>query len=119
MNACKKPNNFDSFSDSYLGGMENPIKKLFGKGLADFVGIKARWLTDRLEKSPLKGTIFPRLLDYGCGDGVFIEALQKLEFLGKLEGCDVSKKMLGEAHARLDAGGNTPPLHLIEEGKKL
>jgi len=110
---------FDHYARNYSGGMENPIKNLFGKNLGQFIEIKAKWLMENLSKFPLKSLKETKLIDYGCGDGTFIKILKKLGFTGKLEGCDISQKMLEIAQKHLSDNLDPSPLYLIEKDRKL
>jgi len=116
----RKHNKFDSYAEGYLAGMENPIKRLLGGSFEAFIRVKAKWLLTDLSRNPLTLTTFPeniRLLDFGCGSGELLQTLRKMGFKGKLEGCDVSEKMLKEAVKRWNCG-SVPPLHLIREGNQ-
>lgn len=87
---------FDTYAEGYEGGAFNPLARLIGKNQTTFIDVKAKWITEHLEKSPdLK------LLDFGCGTGELINCLKKNDFKGQIEGCDVSRQMLIKASERL------------------
>ena len=109
---------FESYAKGYSGGMENPIIRLTGGSFDAFIEMKVRWLLIDLARNPLSYVRSPEditLLDFGCGSGELLQALRKMGFKGKLEGCDVSKGMLEEAVKRWNHGP-VAPLHLITEG---
>lgn len=117
MNVDNRAPEFDQFADGYSGGMEDPLKRLAGEGFVSFIEAKVRWLLKYLEKGlPARETGFEKikLLDFGCGTGDFLMVLRDTGFAGRLEGCDVSRKMLDEAGRRCQ-GGDLPQFHLIRE----
>jgi predicted TPR repeat methyltransferase len=65
-----------------------------------FIEVKARWLlanlAQRITRSQSAATP-QRLLDFGCGAGLFLQVLRLLGFPGVLHGCDISSGMLAEA----------------------
>ena len=91
---------FDQFAVGYNAGMDNPIKKMVGDNPDIFIEVKARWLLANLAqhaaRPPLAATS-QRLLDFGCGAGLFLQVLRRLGFPGVLHGCDISSGMLVEA----------------------
>jgi len=98
---------FDSYSEGYSGGMEDPLKRLAGASFEAFIDLKARWLLRHLSRSPVgregsrEGI---RLLDFGCGTGELLESLRRLGFGGDMQGCDISEGMLREARKRWKDG---------------
>ncbi|MEW6369021.1 MAG: class I SAM-dependent methyltransferase [Acidobacteriota bacterium] len=108
---------FDAFAEGYSAGMENPVKRLAGKGTEQFMDVKTRWLSRYLRKCPVDSTIEDdtRLLDYGCGTGELLASLQRRGFRGHLEGCDISGEMLKEAARRLGASSKIV-LHHVARG---
>jgi SAM-dependent methyltransferase len=101
------PAEFDKHAKDYGGGMEHPLKRIAGSSLDQYIAVKARWLLPRLD---LYGrhqgipTAELSLLDYGCGDGIFLRHLSALGFDGPLTGCDISGAMLETARKRWDSG---------------
>jgi ubiquinone/menaquinone biosynthesis C-methylase UbiE len=95
---------FDKFARDYSGGNEDPLKRLFGENLDQFIYVKAKWLWDYLLKSQGKAKLKEnyRLLDYGCGTGEMLKWLKIFGFPGHLHGADVSPAMLDEAEKRWD-----------------
>jgi ubiquinone/menaquinone biosynthesis C-methylase UbiE len=98
----EKAPEFDKFARGYSGGNEDPLKRLFGENLDEFVYIKAKWLWNYLHKSQDKTILNEKyhLLDYGCGTGEMLKWLQMFGFPGNLQGADVSQAMLDEAEKR-------------------
>lgn len=107
---------FDAHAAGYAGGMEDPLKRAFGKTLDDFIEPKIDLAIRELD-SYCAGTSMPRsgikLLDFGCGAGALLIALKRRGFEGQLEGCDLSQKMLDELARRWKTGA-LPPLHVIK-----
>ncbi|MCK4820991.1 class I SAM-dependent methyltransferase [bacterium] len=100
----EKIQEFDRYAHSYSGGNEDPLKRLFGENLDQFIYVKAKWLWNYLvqnqeKKLPNKGY---HLLDYGCGTGEMLKWLKIFGFPGHLHGADVSQAMLDEAEKRWD-----------------
>lgn len=94
---------FNKFASHYVGGMDHPIKRLFGRSLDEFLAVKARWLARDLSRRPLgtKATANTlRLLDVGCGNGSFLHVLDTLDLRAEFYGCDVSEGMLESARCR-------------------
>ena len=90
---------FDAYSsDGYSAGMEDTFKRLIGESSQIFLEHKAAWLFRHLEADRLRGGQC-RLLDFGCGTGAFLVALQTLGFDGPMEGCDVSEGMIAQSRA--------------------
>jgi len=96
---------FDKFARDYSGGNENPLKRLFGDNLDQFIYVKAKWLWNYLHKSQDKTILNEKyhLLDYGCGTAEMLKWLKLFGFPGYLHGADVSQAMLEEAEKRWDA----------------
>ena len=94
---------FDRYSENYSAGMEHPLKRLLGATAEAFLEPKVRWLLRQLS-GPLKPSGRPledcRLLDFGCGTGLFLETLYAAGFTGRARGCDISAGMLAEAGRR-------------------
>ena len=91
---------FDQFAVDYNAGMENSVKKLVGDNPDIFIEVKARWLLANLAKPDARTKLAAtpaRLLDFGCGAGLFLQVLRRLGFAGVLHGCDISSGMLAEA----------------------
>jgi len=110
---------FDDYSDDYCGGCEVSFKRLLGRDLSSYAGVKAEWLLRDLARrgwAPLVEKAAPRLLDYGCGTGILLASLRRLGFAGELQGVDVSAGMLEEA-ARQWKDGELPPLQQIRGGR--
>ncbi len=105
---------FDTHAGAYAASVNNPLKRLMGKSADAFILAKVRWLLDDLRRRPLRDGGKPRLLDYGCGAGVFLHLLAGAGFTGSREGCDVSAKMLEQARARWPAGAEQVPLHHVD-----
>lgn len=84
---------FDQFSKGYSGGIENPVKKFFGKNLESYLKVKVDWLLESIGVNSKKN----KLLDYGCGAGHFIKLLNKSGYKGIIKGCDISGGMIKEA----------------------
>jgi ubiquinone/menaquinone biosynthesis C-methylase UbiE len=93
---------FDGFAQSYSGGNEDPLKRLFGKNLDQFIYVKAQWLWNYLTQPGVNVSLNEEywLLDYGCGTGEMLKWLQIFGFPGRLHGVDVSTAMLAEAEKR-------------------
>jgi len=90
------PAEFDQYAAGYSAGMENPLKKLAGNSAGDFIDVKVRWLLN-YESRLGKARASTRLLDFGCGTGLFLKRLRHLGFAGRLRGCDVAAEMIAEA----------------------
>ncbi len=93
---------FDGFARDYSGGNEDPLKRLFGENLDQFIYVKAQWLWNYLTQPGVNISLNEtyRLLDYGCGTGEMLKWLKILGFPGRLDGADVSTAMLAEAERR-------------------
>ncbi len=105
---------FDRYAHRYAAGMDNPVKRLVGRSADQFIDVKARWLMRHLAAAPgVPPSV--RLLDYGCGTGTMLRALERRGFRGTLVGCDASAGMLEEA-ARYWPPGDVPALHMMERG---
>jgi ubiquinone/menaquinone biosynthesis C-methylase UbiE len=91
---------FDQFAVGYNAGMDNPVKRMVGDNPDIFIEVKARWLLANLAQHAARAQLAAvpqRLLDFGCGAGLFLQVLRRLGFAGVLHGCDVSSGMLAEA----------------------
>lgn len=103
---------FDAYALDYVGGTENPVKRLVGGTLESFLAVKVRWLMAELRRRPLTiNAASARLLDFGCGTGEMLQLLRSEGWTGELEGCDVSTLMLRQLQARWVRGAQ-PKLHL-------
>ncbi|MEI6561062.1 MAG: class I SAM-dependent methyltransferase [Verrucomicrobiota bacterium] len=116
----KEPNDnaeFDHLASSYDEGLNDLAKSLGEEGVDVFVDRKAAWVRQFLqgenspESSPLK------LLDFGCGTGRFLRAMQRSGLRADFEGCDISSKMLEAARQTWDRALPAPPLHHTAGGK--
>jgi SAM-dependent methyltransferase len=110
---------FDQFAVGYNAGMDNPVKKMVGDNPEMFIEVKARWLLANLAKHtarPQLAAVPQRLLDFGCGAGLFLQVLRRLGFPGVLHGCDISSGMLAEA-VRTWSAGALPGFALFVNGK--
>jgi len=83
---------FDAFADQYDAGMDNPLKRIAGDNPAVFIELKVRWLM-----RDWSGVTNPRVIDIGCGAGLFLRVLKRMGFEADLSGCDISPGMLQEA----------------------
>ncbi len=91
---------FDHHAAGYTGGMENPVKSMLGESLDDFINVKVEWLKRDLVKRPIPNFTAKKvlsILDYGCGNGIFLKNLRQKGFDGALSGCDISERMIEEA----------------------
>jgi SAM-dependent methyltransferase len=108
---------FDAHAEGYAGGMEDPLKQVFGRALDDFIEPKIDLVMKELD-GYCAGNLTPRsgikLLDFGCGAGALLIALQRRGFEGRLEGCDLSQNMLDELARRWKTGA-PPQLHALKE----
>jgi len=107
---------FDNYARDYSGGNEDPLKRLFGGTLDQFVNVKARWLWNYLRKGR-NGTKLSedfQLLDFGCGTGEMLRWLNRFGFPGAMQGADVSPAMLQEAEKRW-GDAPRPLFSLIDE----
>ena len=106
---------FDAYSGrGYSAGMEDGFKRLMGESSQIFLEHKAAWLLHLLAANqPLWAG--QKLLDFGCGTGAFLLALQSFGFTAHLEGCDVSRNMIAQAEG-LSFPGPRPLLHLVLPG---
>ena len=109
---------FDKFAHDYSGGNEDPLKRLFGENLDQFIYVKARWLWNYLQQSQGKIKLNEKfnLLDYGCGTGEMLKWIKLFGFPGYLHGADVSQAMLKEAEKRWDTAPK-PVFSCISETK--
>lgn len=103
---------FDQYAAGYSAGMDNPLKKLAGSSADEFIDVKIRWLLAYERKLGRLATA-SRLLDYGCGTGLFLKRLRRHGFQGRLQGCDVAAEMLAEAKSQWNAGPLPPLDHFI------
>ena len=89
---------FDEYAaGGYSAGMENRAKRLAGQDAAVFIDLKVSWLMEDLKRHPLDGGESTRVLDYGCGTGLFLRRLRHFNFSGTMCGCDPSSGMLEQA----------------------
>jgi len=98
---------FDQFAAGYNAGMDNPIKSMVGDNPEVFIEVKARWLLANLAQHAARAPLAAgpqRLLDFGCGAGLFLQVLRRLGFAGVLHGCEISSGMLAEAVRTWSAG---------------
>jgi SAM-dependent methyltransferase len=113
--ATKQPASaeFDNYAAGYDAGMDNPLKRMLGSSPEDYLRVKIDWLLDDLCRRPLRcaGSRAPKLLEYGCGHGLFLKVLSDKGFAGHLTGCDVSREMLNQAQHTWS--GRTPPDFLL------
>jgi SAM-dependent methyltransferase len=110
---------FDQFAVGYTAGMDNPIKRMVGDNPDIFIEVKARWLLANLAQHTPKAQLAAvpqRLLDFGCGAGLFLQVLRRLGFSGVLHGCDISFGMLAEA-VRTWSEGALPVFEPFVNGK--
>lgn len=92
---------FDAYAAEYSAGMENRWKRLAGDDAEVFIELKAWHLQEDLRRRPLTtGGHPPRLLDFGCGEGVLLRILAASGFTGSLSGSDVSAAMLQAARGK-------------------
>lgn len=113
-----KAREFDKFVRDYTGGNEDPLKRLFGENLDQFIYIKARWLWNYLTEisDQINFNENYYLLDYGCGTGEMLRWMKLFGFPGQLHGADVSRAMLAEAEKRCDTASR-PLFSCIGETK--
>ena len=103
---------FDAYAAGYAGGMEDPVKQMFGPSLEAFLQRKVNWLLRHVRgQGPL------RLLDFGCGTADFLRLLHAGRFRGTLDGFDASAEMIAEARRRWTGG--PPPRLLADASGKL
>jgi SAM-dependent methyltransferase len=108
---------FDAYAADYSAGMDVGVKRLLGDSAESFLEVKVSWLRRDLSRRPLSRHVAqPRLLDYGCGVGTFLQVLSRMEFPAALAGCDVSAEMLREASKRWPAG-EPPKFEHIQNGR--
>ena len=111
--ATKGSSEFDRFAAGYDGSMDAPLKGLLGGNQDAYLDVKARWLLRDLARRSLGCGPTPSLLDYGCGAGHLLRALQRHGFRGPLSGCDPSSGMLEEAR-RSSVEATLPLLRWME-----
>lgn len=113
-----KTPDFNKFARNYSGGNEDPLKRLFGENLNQFIYVKAKWLWNYLHRSQDEPILNENdhLLDYGCGTGEMLTWLKIFGFPGKMHGADVSPAMLDEAEKRWRINGK-PLFSCIGETK--
>ena len=91
---------FDNYAESYNDELNHPVRNIIGGEDDIFLKIKAEGFLRHLQYHPLKYVTAIddiRFLDYGCGTGGFLRNLKMMHFPGKMEGCDVSEKMIEES----------------------
>ena len=107
---------FDEFADTYDAGMSNPLKRWVGHSAASYIDVKVRWLVRELCRQRCQSLTYDcRLLDFGCGDGLFLDRLRHFGFGSRLCGADVSAAMLEAASRRF--AGVRPELFPIRDGR--
>ena len=89
---------FDNYAKDYQFGCDNYIKKILGSKPGDYLNIKINWLKPFLLHKVIKSSKSQiNLLDYGCGNGLFLHLINKLDLNIHLSGLDTSKEMLTNA----------------------
>ena len=99
---------FDAFAAGYDGGIGDPLKRLAGKSVDTFFEHKVDWLLRNLSPTG-------RLLDFGCGTGIFLRTLRRSGAPLELFGCDISAGMVDAARAGWNAGA-VPVLQAVAPG---
>lgn len=114
--SARRAAEFDEYAEGYDAGMDNPVKRMLGNDPAAYLRVKIDWLLNDLRRRPIPSaaTNRPRLLDYGCGHGLFLKVLAEEGFPGDLTGCDVSQEMLRQA-ARVWKNEAGPSFFLLTE----
>src|SRR2546430_3638341 len=87
---------FDAFAAGYDGGIGDPLKRLAGKSVDTFFEHKVDWLLRNLSPTG-------RLLDFGCGTGIFLRTLRRSGAPLELFGCDISAGSVSTAPTGWDA----------------
>src|SRR5439155_1342299 len=100
---------FDAFAAGYDGGISDPLKRLAGKSVDTFFEHKVDWLLRNLSPTG-------RLLDFGCGTGIFLRTLRRSGAPLELFGCDISASMVDAARAGWNAG-DLPVLQAVASGR--
>lgn len=85
------------------------LKRAAGRSADIFLQHKADWLVRNF--APLG-----RVLDFGCGTGLFLRALRQSAAAADLTGCDVSAGMIEAARKCWDTGP-LPPLVVLQSGE--
>lgn len=107
------PAEFDAYAPGYDAGMDDPLKRLFGRDADQYLAVKVRWL--RRDLSDFEPQ--PALLDFGCGEGGFLRLWAASGDVGPLHGCDVSRGMIEEARRRWSRGHPVPDLRPFAGGQ--
>ncbi len=97
---------FDQYARGYDAGMEHPWKRWAGDSRAGYLQPKLDWLRRVLTQWRTTHGIAEadlRLLEVGCGDGVFLRGVRATGFSGALTGCDVSVEMIRVAREQATA----------------
>ncbi len=108
MSAVRPPAEFDAYAPGYDAGMADPLKRLLGKTADAFLDHKVDWLLRHVAPTG-------RLLDFGCGTGGFLRALQRRGVRCELVGCDVAGGMIEEGRRQWSADA-APALHTVGGG---
>jgi SAM-dependent methyltransferase len=103
---------FDQYANGYSAGMENWVKRLAGYSADGFIDVKVRWLLEQ-EGRLGRTQAATRLLDFGCGTGLFLKRLRHHGFAGRLRGCDVAAEMIAEASRTWTAGPRPALDHFV------
>lgn len=97
---------FDHYAHGYDAGMGHAWKRWAGDSRTAYLRPKIDWLLRTITQWGDKTGIAAaetRVLEVGCGDGVFLSAVRNAGFPGALTGCDVSLEMLRVARERTTA----------------
>jgi 2-polyprenyl-3-methyl-5-hydroxy-6-metoxy-1,4-benzoquinol methylase len=108
---------FDQYASFYDAGMHHSVKLTLGETAEAFIDVKVRWLKRALTKHRKyrQNNDELKLLDFGCGDGIFLERLHRLGVSCKSYGCDVSSAMVMRARERVAITG--AELSLLRSGR--
>jgi SAM-dependent methyltransferase len=93
---------FDSYSQDYGAGMEDPLKKAAGASAYAFLEAKVptiRRILYQADTTAFSNQVI-RWLDFGCGAGDFIQVIKTQGIQWQSEGCDISTGMLDEGRRR-------------------
>lgn len=89
---------FDDYANNYYFGCDNYLKRLLGSQPDDFLKIKINWLKTFFKYNLV--TNFEskiNILDYGCGNGLFLKKISELNLQAHLSGVEISEGMLDNA----------------------